>query len=87
LALFETTLFFASKLPASKMTAKLFHVVSFDKEESVAAVPAIWMIGEKRCWWPPYSGLQRLHKAVQVEEIPGSDWSSHACRILYSGKC
>ena len=67
------------------MSRQLFHIVLFEDEESTAVVPNVWLRGTDVCLWPAYKSDSRIKSAVQKEEIPVDDWSSHQVRILYSG--
>ncbi|KAI4465571.1 hypothetical protein MML48_3g00010078 [Holotrichia oblita] len=60
-----------------------WNVVHFLKEDSVEAVPAIWLKSRCECFWPPHIG-SKLTSSLQACEIPTDGWIIHSVRVIGS---
>ncbi|CAH1183033.1 unnamed protein product [Ceutorhynchus assimilis] len=59
--------------------SKTWTVVHFDDDDTVEAVPSIWIHGDQ-CLWPPYNH-DKLQKAIQNGEM-NSHWPSHKITLF-----
>lgn len=62
---------------------KQWTVCHFTEEETVEAVPTIWMDTEQKCcYWPP-KHLKRLIKdLIKKKENPDKDWQLYPAVVL-----
>ncbi|CAG9818140.1 unnamed protein product [Phaedon cochleariae] len=56
-------------------------VVNFPKEDTVEAVPVVWMRGSNQCYWPPFGGLN-LKSAISKCMLRSPEWDVHEARVI-----
>ena len=60
-----------------------YSVVHFVEENSVEAVPVIWLSADKKhCLWPNAKDKKSIRRLKKKSSPPGSDWTTYAIRIL-----
>lgn len=52
-----------------------FAIVEF--EDGLQLVPSTWMLDEKECFWPPYTNLSKMNRAISNCEAVSDNWQIH----------
>lgn len=65
------------------ITSKPFVVLEFPEEQTVEAVPAIWLTSDKTgCRWPNKVTPSFTNKKKDKNSSPGDGWTVYKCRVL-----
>ncbi|KAJ8914057.1 hypothetical protein NQ315_017578 [Exocentrus adspersus] len=59
-----------------EMETPTWTVVKFVKENSVEAVPTSWLLGNNKCYWPPYT-KDKVLCAIRKHMVPNTCWPLH----------
>jgi len=60
----------------------MFTVVIFLTDNKVEAVPTLWIKSDSECFWPPYTDLSKISRAIAKKKSPGPDWEIYSIRKL-----
>ena len=63
---------------------RMYVIVEFALDGSIALIHEKWMTTEKSCMWPGSKSAMKIDKAVRSGMEPDSSFQAHECRVLYT---
>lgn len=66
------------------MASTSWTVVKFRHENTVEAVPTSWLLGNNKCYWPPFT-QEKVLQAIRKHENYNTCWPLHEIEIFRNG--